>query len=154
MYKLFLAFLLITSRAAAQGGDTSRMVADSSAPVVVEKDPRIDQLIRKHMEANDLATRESRRYVPGFRILVINSPDRQMVFAAKAKIYEQFPDWKSYLFYQSPNYKLKVGNFKTVDEAEDAMRQLSRLFSSGLYVIPDTIELKLSDVPKADTTNP
>jgi len=154
MYKLFWVFLLIASRAGAQVGDTSHRTADSSAPVVVEKDPRIDRLVRKQIEANDLATRESRRFVPGYRILVINSPDRQKVFAAKAKLYEQFPDWTSYLFYQSPNYKLKLGNFKTQEEAEDAMKQLSRLFPSGLYVIPDTIELKLSEVPKADTTNP
>jgi hypothetical protein len=55
--------------------------------------------------------------------------------------------------YQSPNYKLRVGNFKTQDEAQDAMKQLSKLFPAGLYVIPDVIELKLSDLPRPDTTN-
>lgn len=154
MYKILLVCLLISSRLTAQVGDTALRPRDTGAPVVVEKDPRIDQLVRKQIEANDIATRESRRYIAGFRILVMNSPDRQKVFAAKAKIYEQFPDWKSYLFYQPPNYKLRVGNFKTEEEAEDAMKQLSPLFPSGLFVIPDTIELKLSEVPKADTTNP
>ena len=101
-----------------------------------------------------MTTRESRRFVQGFRIQVMNSPDRAKVFAAKAKVYEQFPDWKPYLLYQSPNYKLRVGNFKTQDEAQDAMNQLSKLFPAGIYVIPDVIELKLSDLPKADTTNP
>ena len=82
----------------------------------------------------------------------MNSPDRAKVFAAKARVFEQFPDWKPYLLYQSPNYKLRVGNFKTQEEAQDAMKQLSKLFPSGIYVIPDVIELKLSDLPKADTT--
>jgi len=126
---------------------------DSTNPVVMEKDPRIDQLVKKQIEINEVTTRESRRFVQGYRIQVINSPDRGKVFAAKARVYEQFPDWKPYLLYQSPNYKLRVGNFKTQDEAQDAMKQLSKLFPAGLYVIPDVIELKLSDLPRPDTTN-
>lgn len=156
MYKLLFAILLIPGlRSSAQvGGDTTIRPADSTNPIVVEKDPRVDQLVRKQIGINDLTTRESRRFVQGFRIQVMNSPDRGKVLAAKARIYEQFPDWKPYLLYQSPNYKLRVGNFKTQEEAEDAMKQLSPLFPSGLYVIQDIIELKLSDIPKADTTNP
>jgi hypothetical protein len=156
MYKLLLLCLLFFgSRGIAQVKDTLArpITADSTNPVVVEKDPRIDQLVRKQIEINEMTTREIRRFVQGFRIQVMNSPDRAKVFAAKAKVFEQFPDWKPYLLYQSPNYKLRVGNFKTQDEAQDAMKQLSRLFPSGLYVIPDVIELKLSDLPKADTTN-
>ncbi len=133
--------------------DTTIQPVDSTNPVVVEKDPRIDQLVRKQIEINEVTTRESRRYVQGYRIQVINSPDRGKVFAAKARVYEQFPDWKPYLLYQSPNYKLRVGNFKTQEEAQDAMKQLSKLFPAGLYVIPDVIELKLSDLPKVDTAN-
>ena len=129
------------------------MAEVTDTTVTVEKDPRIDLLVRKQIEINEVTTRESRRFVPGFRIQVMNSPDRAKVFAAKARVFEQFPDWKPYLLYQSPNYKLRVGNFKTQEEAQDAMKQLSKLFPSGLYVIPDVIELKLSDLPKADTLN-
>lgn len=111
--------------------------------VVVHKDPRIEQLIRKQIEINDETTKESRRNMPGFRIQVITSNDRNKVFAAKTKIYQQFPELKPYLLYQAPNYKLKVGNFKTQEEAEDYMKQLSRLFPSGLYVIRDIIEVKV-----------
>ena len=147
MHKLLILSLLFV-------GSTVTAQVDSTNPVLVDKDPRIEQLVKKQIEINEVTTRESRRYVQGFRIQVMNSPDRVKVFAAKAKVFEQFPDWKPYLLYQSPNYKLRIGNFKTQDEAQDAMRQLSKLFPSGLYVIPDVIELKLSDLPKADTTNP
>ncbi|HXD78737.1 MAG TPA: SPOR domain-containing protein [Puia sp.] len=154
MYKLLLAIAIFGFlRVSGQVRDTMAMRPIDTV-LTIEKDPRVDQLVRKQIEINDLTTRESRRFVQGFRVQVMNSPDRTKVFEAKAKIYEQFPDYKPYLLYQSPNYKLRVGNFKTQDEAEDAMRQLSKLFPSGLYVIPDIIELKLSDVPKADTTNP
>lgn len=150
MHKLLLVTLLFTGL----GGVAQNTPAADSSGVLVLKDPRIDQLVRKQIEINEVTTRESRRYVQGYRIQVINSPDRGKVFAAKAKVYEQFPDWKPYLLYQSPNYKLRVGNFKTQEEAQDALKQLSRFFPAGLYIIPEIIELKLSDLPKADTTNP
>ncbi len=158
MYKLFVVILLLIARGAiAQVPDSAGAViprpADSSSVTIV-KDPRIDLLVRKQIEINEESTRDSRRFVPGWRIQVINSPDRGKVFTAKAKMLQEFPDWKPYLLYQSPNYKLRVGNFKTQEEAEEAVKQISREFPSGVYVIPDTIELKLSDLPKADTTNP
>jgi hypothetical protein len=136
MYKLLsIIFLGLSLRAVAQ--DTA---------VVVTKDPRIDQLVKKQIEINEVTTRESRRFVQGFRIQVANSPDRDKVLAAKAKVYEQFPDWKAYLLYQSPNYKLRVGNFKTQEEAQDAVKQLSKFFPGGVYIIQDVIELKLSEL--------
>lgn len=135
MYKIvFVALLFIAHRGLAQ---------TDTVGVVVRKDPRVDSLVQKQIEINELTTRDARRNVPGFRIQVINSPDRNKVYAAKVKIYEEYPDLKPYLLYQAPNYKLKVGNFKTQEEAEQAMQQLSRLFPSGLYVIRDIVEIRL-----------
>ena len=135
MYKLLFSILLFATLGARAQVD--------SATVAVTKDPRIDLLVRKQIAINEETTRESRRFVPGFRIQVINSPDRKQVYAAKTKVYENFPDLKPYLLYQAPNYKLRVGDFKTQEEAEAALQDLQRLFPSGLYVIRDTIEIKL-----------
>jgi hypothetical protein len=138
MYKgLVILSLLFSGKMSAQ-----TFPAADTGSVVVRKDPRIDMLIRKQIEINEETTRESRRNIPGFRIQVINSPDRNKVFAAKTRIYQQFPDLKPYLMYQAPNYKLKVGNFRTQEEAEDFQKQLVRLFPSGLYVVRDIIEVK------------
>jgi hypothetical protein len=139
MYKfLFVALLFLTQRGWAQTDTTG---------VVVTKDPRVDLLVRKQIAINEETTRESRRNVPGFRIQVMNTPDRNKVYDAKVKVYQEFPDWKPYLLYQAPNYKLRVGDFKTEEEAQAALQQLSRLFPQGMYVIHDVIELKLSDMP-------
>lgn len=140
MYKiLFVSLLFFAQRSWAQ--------VDTSG-VVVTKDARIDSLVRRQIAANELATRESRRNVPGFRIQVMNTPDRSKIYDAKAKVYEQFPDWKPYVLYQAPNYKLRVGDFKTEEEANAALQQLqqSKLFPEGMYVIRAIIELKLSDL--------
>lgn len=119
--------------------DSTRL--HDTAGVVVVKDARLDQLVRKQQEINEETTRDSRRSMPGFRIQVISSTDRNKVYAAKSKVYQQFPDLKPYVMYQPPYYKLRVGNFRTQPEAEDFEKQLSQLFPSGLYVIRDTIEV-------------
>ena len=140
MYKFLFILLLFAGQRVLAQTDTSG--------VVVTKDPRIDSLVHRQIAANELATRESRRNVPGFRIQVMNTPDRNKIYDAKAKVYEQFPDWKPYVLYQAPNYKLRVGDFKTEDEAQAALQQLqqSKLFPDGIYVIHAIIELKLSDL--------
>ena len=138
MYKFLFAGLLFLAQRGWAQADT--------AGVVVTKDPRVDLLVRKQIAINEETTRESRRNVQGFRIQVMNTPDRTKVYDAKVKVYQEFPDWKPYLLYQAPNYKLRVGDFKTEEEAQAALQQLSRLFPQGMYVIHDLIELKLSDM--------
>lgn len=119
---------------------------DSSGTVAVHKDPRIDLLVKKQIEINEETTRDTRRTMNGFRILVINTNDRNKVFTAKARIYQSYPELKPYLMYQPPNYKLKVGNFKTREEAEEYRKALERDFPTGLYIIRDIIEVKLGGV--------
>src|SRR5277367_2406047 len=109
---------------------------------VVYADICVDSLIRKQIQINEATTRDSRRNIPGFRIQVANSTDRNQVFAIKTKIYQSYPELKPYLIYQPPNYKLKVGNFKTPEEAEPYLQKLTQSFPSGVYMIHDIIEVK------------
>lgn len=109
---------------------------------LIYRDPRVDSLIRKQIQINELTTRDSRRNIPGYRIQVANSTDRNQVFAIKTRIYQSYPELKPYLIYQPPNYKLKVGNFKTPEEAELYLQKLTQDFPSGVYLVHDIIEVK------------
>ena len=113
-----------------------------SGSVVVHKDPRIDLLINKQIEINEYTTRNARRTAPGYRILVINTNDRAKASEAKARIYQQFRELPAYLMYQSPFYKLKVGNFREREEAEQYLVDIQRLFPSGVYIVRDVIEVR------------
>jgi hypothetical protein len=110
---------------------------------LIYRDPRVDSLIKKQIQINEITTRDSRRNIPGYRIQVANSVDRNQVFAIKTKIYQSYPELKPYLIYQPPNYKLKVGNFKTPEEAEPYLQKLTQDFPSGVYLVHDVIEVKL-----------
>ena len=116
--------------------------ASDAQDTLIHKDPRVDSLIKKQIQINELTTRDSRRNIPGYRIQVAKSNDRNQVFAIKTKIYQSYPELKSYLIYQPPNYKLNVGNFKTPEEAEPYLQKLIRDFPSGTYLVHDIIEVK------------
>jgi hypothetical protein len=109
---------------------------------LIYRDPRVDSLIKKQIQINEVTTRDSRRNIPGFRIQVASSNDRNLVFNIKTKIYQLYPELKPYLIYQPPNYKLKVGNFKTPEEADPYLQKLTQNFPSGIYLVPDIIEVK------------
>lgn len=115
--------------------------AQDSTNVTVHKDPRIDQLVKKQIEVNEFTTREARRFVQGFRILIISTNDRTKANDAKIKVYQNFPELKAYLLYQSPYYKLKAGNFKDQKEAEAYLKKIQLYFPTGVYIIRDTIEV-------------
>jgi len=123
-----------------------QLTSDTSS-VVIHKDSRIDLLVKKQAEINEETTRNARRVTKGFRLLVVNTNKRDEAISAKAKLYQYFPELKSYLLYQSPYFKLKAGNFKERKDAESYQKKLNAFFPKGVFVMNDMIEVK----PDKDT---
>ncbi len=121
-------------------------LAQDTTSIVVHKDPRLDMLVKKQAEINEVTARENRRTGKGYRLMVINTNNRDEAISAKTTVYQYFPELKPYLLYQSPYFKLKVGNFQTRDEAVDYQKKLNMFFPKGVFIIPDIIEIK----PKKD----
>lgn len=117
-----------------------------STGLTVKKDPRIEQLIKKQVEINEVNTRDQRSSAQGYRIQVMSTNNRTKALEAKAKLYQEFPELKSYLLYQSPNYKLRLGNFKDRSEADTYLESVRASFP-GVYVVPDKIEVNPVAVP-------
>jgi hypothetical protein len=130
-YFFFLSLLAFAFTASAQ--DTSS--------IVIHKDSRVDLLLKKQGDVNAAIKKANARTAKGFRLLVINTNKRDDAIAAKTKVYSNFPELKAYLVYQSPYFRLKVGNFKTRDEAVQYQKSLGFYFPKGVFVIPDTIEV-------------
>ncbi|HMC84041.1 MAG TPA: SPOR domain-containing protein [Chitinophagaceae bacterium] len=119
---------------------------DSTSSIVIHKDPRVDMLVKKQAQINEVTTRDSRRNIAGYRLQVINTSDRSAAISAKTKVYQLYPELKAYLLYQAPYFRLRVGNFKDKDDAEDYRKSLSREFPNNVFLVRDTIELKMSDI--------
>jgi len=142
MNKIFLIATIFFSLNSFSQDTTLHKTNDTSS-VIVHKDPRIDLLVKKQIQINEETSREARRVGKGYRLLVINTNNRDEATAAKTKVYTFFPELKSYLLYQAPYFKLKVGNFKDRKEAEDYQQRLQKYFPKGVFIMNDTIEIKL-----------
>lgn len=120
----------------------AQQISRDTQSVVIHKDPRLDLLIKKQAEINEETTRNARKIARGYRLLVVNTNRRDEAIGAKSKLYQYFPELKSYLYYQSPYFKVKAGNFKGRKEAEDYQKKLNKFFQKGVFIMSDLIEVK------------
>lgn len=108
---------------------------------IITKDARYNLLVEKKAEINKRAA-DYKKGTKGFRIQVLNTTDRTQALNAKAKLLSLYPEHKTYLMYQAPYFKLRIGNFDERKPAEDLKKELNKLFPTGVFVIPSEIEYK------------
>lgn len=114
---------------------------DSVSTVVVHKDPRFDELAAMQAEINKKSYLSTPQYVRGFRVQAANTQNRDEANAIKAELLRRFPDQKSYLLYQSPNFRVRIGNFIAQKDAFHLRKMISALYpGKGIYIVPDIVE--------------
>jgi hypothetical protein len=109
----------------------------STGSVKVVKDSRLDLLIKKQIYINTLAIRNQ----PGFRVQLISTNKRNEAIDVKARVMQLFPDYRTYLDYQAPYFKVRVGDFKNRDEATELRERLTGSFPGGVFVVPAIINV-------------
>ncbi|MBL7753153.1 MAG: SPOR domain-containing protein [Chitinophagaceae bacterium] len=83
----------------------------------------------------------------GFRIIIYNGPDRNQALLAKNMFSRAFPSVASYLSYNVPSYKIKVGNFEDRKEASAFLRKVNKAFPAA-FIVPDVVTIKNINVIK------
>ncbi len=121
-------------------------VASANDSVVVKKDARLDLLTAKQIAMNKrLSMMTPNGMYKGFRIQVISTSRRDDAFKVRADLISQFPDQKTYVVFQSPSFKVRIGNFLKKEEAEKLKAQLNKLYPNGVYIVDDGIEYTLKE---------
>ncbi len=120
----------------------SQNQADSGSAITIHKDPRVDLLIKKQIELNKEVYIINARSGQGFRVMVVNTRDREKAMEIKSRMLQDFPEHKTYLIYQSPYFKVQIGNFKERSEANMLKKDISRIYPTGVVVVPAVVELK------------
>jgi cell division septation protein DedD len=134
---LIMGAFQLTAKAQANGS--------SDTSFVVHKDPRIDKLVLRQANTNKKAVLlTSNGQMKGWRIQVLNTNNRDLANKTRADLLTRFPGHKTYMGYQSPFFKIRIGNFRDKNAAEDLKKQLRTMFPTGVYVIPDIIEYKMT----------
>ncbi|HET7115053.1 MAG TPA: hypothetical protein VFI29_01095 [Hanamia sp.] len=121
------------------GQSTDSLTKDK---VVVFKDYRIDVLGQKESELNTALLKQQARSTQGFRLMVLNTSDKNYAFKVRAELLQKFPEQKLYMWYSNPYLRIKFGNFKTKEDAEPYRKEISKMLDgASIYLIPETIEL-------------
>ena len=115
--------------------------AKDTDTIIVHKDARVDLLAEKQAAINKVTSKMTADGLfRGYRLQVLNTRSRDDAFKLKATLLENFPDQKVYVLYQSPYFKVRIGNFVQRTDAEDFRKQLSTYISNPAYVVNDVIE--------------
>ena len=139
---LFTFTLLVITVSCFAQKDTGWVEPVDSNTVIMHKDPRIDLLVKKQATINEVTSREGRKTDKGFRLMIVSTNSRDEALAAKTKVYTYFPELKAYLWYQSPYFRVKAGNFKDRKDAEEYQKRLNTYFPKGVFIMKDIIEVK------------
>jgi len=113
---------------------------------LVKKDARLDLLTAKQAQINKrTAMLTSSGQYKGYRVQVISTNSREQAFRIKTELLNRFPDQKTYTSYQSPLFKVRIGNFVKKEDAEQFRKMLNRFYPQGVYVVEDVIEYNAAD---------
>ncbi len=103
----------------------------------IEQDPELIRLVELHIRKN-----ESIKGMNGFRVEIFFSSAldaRQKALQTKATFLRDYPDMNVYVIYVSPDFKVRVGDFRTKNEALALMKLVQNQFPKA-FIVPDIIE--------------
>jgi hypothetical protein len=70
----------------------------------------------------------------------VSTSNRDKAFKIKGELLSRFPDHKSYALFQSPNFRVRIGDFLKKADAEKFKLQLQKFYSTGVFVVEDAID--------------
>jgi len=111
-----------------------------SQNIVIVQDPKISNLVQEHRNATTKID-----YIEGYRIQIFfdsGNNSKSNADAAKSKFSTQYPDVPIYLSFKEPNFKVRVGDFRTRNEARGFLKQISIEYPNA-FVIKDEIKLPI-----------
>jgi SPOR domain len=113
--------------------------AQSNGKVTVVKNPLIDSLIARRIALNKgVSNNGTPLVVYGYRVQVFFGTDRKEAYNEQARFKSLYPELNTYLSYTQPNYRVKVGDFRTRAEAQKLMNELRSEFPT-LFIFSERI---------------
>ena len=127
----FLFFLGTTALYAQQRNIVTELQTRKAGEgvITIHQDPQIAKLVGT-VDLSALTSADAQRTIKtrGYRVQVYagNNSRQARTEANKVadKVKDEFPDMPVYTYFQPPRWLCRVGDFKSVEEAHDAMRKL------------------------------
>ena len=103
----------------------------------IEQDSRIDDLINNHLKYN-----QQKSGCDGFRVEIFfssGSDAREIAERKKVEFLRNFPDIPVYLSFPSPNFRLRVGDFRNRSEALKVKNLVQKAYPTA-FIVQDFIQ--------------
>ena len=129
-YLLSLIFTISSDAALAQSNIVESLQTNvpGQGKVTVHQDAQITEMIGKRFVRAGASEAQRVIKTRGYRVQVYagnNSRQaRDEANSVAEKVKEKFPDMPVYTFFQPPRWLCRVGDYKSIEEAHVAMRQL------------------------------
>lgn len=112
----------------------SQTMPISKDSLTMNADVRVLKLQQKYIELNKLKQSSS-----GYRIQIHFGNEREKAKEIKTKFLKEFPEIPAYDSYQSPNFRVRVGDYRSKLEATKYLKQISAQFPSS-FIVSDNIK--------------
>jgi len=104
-----------------------------SGKVTVKADPRIEKILNRRVEFFNLDSSQQ-----GYRLQIMSITDRKEAMLEMENFQLKYPQIPIYLKYDSPNFKLRIGDFSNKIEAHYWFMKLQEDYPH-LFVVPDKV---------------
>lgn len=116
--------------------------AQDPGTVTIVQDPKIEALIARRLELKREAAGTTRVTAEGFRVQIFSGSDRDKTYQEQARFKSMYPAVNTYISYTQPNYKIRVGDFRTRLEAEKFMNQILKVYPT-LFIFQERINFSI-----------
>lgn len=114
--------------------------------VKIYQDNRIPELIGKRKTA--IQSKANFTVGKGYRVQVFSGNNqhtaKQEAFQREVTLKRDFPDLETYVTFKSPFWRLRVGNFRSYEEAYSTMRKIKDAYpqyGKECYIVKDDIKI-------------
>jgi len=104
-----------------------------SGRIQIIAEPLVKEMVQKYVESQN-------GKLKGYRIQIHFSPEKNKANEIKTKFLSTYPEKRAYENFESPYFKVRVGDFRTRLEAYKFLTDLSIDFP-GAFIVADEIDL-------------
>ncbi len=109
-------------------------LSEDTSGVVIYGDPRLTVLTKKRSPGPAI------RSGNGYRVQIYSGNNRSEATRIKTDFMRRFPGIRTYMTYVQPQFRVKVGDYATRQEAAKMYRQVNSLYNPCM-IVPDIVEI-------------
>ncbi len=144
-FLLFVLSLMASQVLFAQVTNRNEILEVPNRPEVIKnldinQDPLLDKMLSWHIGNNKIKNK-----IDGYRVEIFFSSDtdaKEKALKKKKEFLSIYPDNNVHVKYSSPNFRVRVGDFRTKNEALKLFREIKNTYPVA-FIVADEIDFPL-----------